>query len=66
MPAGYDGAELGNPLISFGNYPHATEQAFIDDGRGGATHEKHLVILDDSAARKMNKLGPEIGRQLIV
>ena len=69
MPAGYGNVELDNPLISLGsfrNHRHVSEQALVNEGRVDVTHEKHLVILDDDAVRTMNKLGAEIGRQLIV
>ena len=69
MPAGYGNAGLDNPLISLGsfrNHRHVSEQPLVDDGRFDATHQKHLVILDDDAIRAVDKLGPEVGRQLIV
>ena len=66
MPWAYSDAELDNPLISFGNYPHVSEQALVNEGRVDVTHEKHLVILDDDAIRAVDKLGAEVGRQLIV
>ena len=66
MPAGYGNAGLDNPLISFRNHRHVSEQALVDDGRLDATHQKHLVILDDDAIGAVDKLGPDVGRQLIV
>ena len=66
MPAGYGNAGLDNPLISFRNHRHVSEQALVNDGRFDATHKQDLMILDDDAIRAVDKLGAQVGRQLIV
>ena len=42
------------------------QKPLADDGRLCPSRKKHLVILDGYAIVPMNKVGSEIGRQLII